>query len=168
MPIFKYQCSSCGLRFGAMQPHGGGRDALPCRRCGKSAGRQVSASSFKFGHRPDSPGPQNTGASSVDHDVDVVIGRSAKQNLREFQRRQDHKRGVIAANNTTGDHLSRIDGGDYFVMTEPQRVAAKKARLMNQEAAHRIAEYRKEKRAYGGMPERVLSGVHEIPEEAAS
>jgi len=168
LPIFQYQCPSCALRFGSMQPREGVRDSLPCRRCGRPATRQLSASKFKFGHRPDGPRPQNTGASSVDHDVDVIIGRSAKQNLREFQKRQDHKRRVIAANGTAGDNLSRLDDGDYFVMTEQQRIAAKKARLYNQEAMRRIVEYRKERRAYGGQPERVLTSVHEIPDEAAS
>jgi len=151
-----------------MQPSGDAKSTLSCKRCGGSAARQISASNFKFGHRPDHPAPQNTGASSVDHDVDVVIGRSAEANLRAYQRRQDHKRRVIAANNTTGDHLSRLEGGDYFVMSEEERIAAKKARLMNQEAMRRIAEYRKERGAYGGEPERVLTGVHEIPDEAAS
>jgi len=146
VPIFKYHCESCGLRFGSLQPAVGAKDALACKRCGGSAGRKVSASSFKFAHQPDAPGPQNTGATSVDHDVDVVIGRSAKANLREYQRRQDHKRRVISANETTGDHLSRLDGGDYFVMTDEQRVAAKKARLQSQEAMRRISDWKAERR----------------------
>jgi putative FmdB family regulatory protein len=149
VPIFKYRCQSCGLQFGSMQPAGAAKDALACKRCGESADRQLSAASFKFAHRPGAPGPQNTGASSVDHDVDVVIGRAAEQNLREYQRRQDHKRRVIAANDTTGDHLSRLDDGEYFVMTEQQRVAAKKARLQNQEAMQRISEWRAERRKAG-------------------
>lgn len=147
MPIFKYHCSDCGLRFGAMQPTSGAKEALPCKRCGESAGRQVSASNFKFSHRPAEPGPQNTGASSVDHDIDVVIGRSAQRNLRVYQERQDYKRRVITANNTTGDHLSRLDDGDYFVMSEQQRVAAKKARLMNQDAMQRIKDFKAAKAA---------------------
>lgn len=119
-------------------------DKSPCKRCKKPARRLVSASSFKFEHRPDSPAPQNTGASSVDHDVDVVIGRNAEANLREFQKRQDFKRRLIAMHNTTGDHLSRLDGGDYFVMTDQERVAAKKARLANQEATKKIRAWQKE------------------------
>lgn len=146
MPIFKYHCQSCGLRFGSLQPATGAKESLGCKRCGETAGRVISASGFKFAHRPGAPAPQNTGASSVDHDVDVVIGRSAKQNLREFQKRQDYKRRVIAANETTGDHLSRLDDGEYFVMSDQQRVAAKKARLQNQEATRRISEWRAERR----------------------
>lgn len=130
----------------------------------------MSTSSFKFAHRPDAPGPQNTGATAIDHDVDVVIGRSAQQNLREYQKRQDQKRSVITANQTTGDHLSRLDNGEYFVMTDEQRVAAKKARLQNQEATRMIAEFRKERNAYGTQSKHFdsLGGVHEISNEAAS
>lgn len=146
MPIFKYHCSDCGLRFGAMQPSQGAKESISCKRCGKGASRQLSTASFKFAHRPDGPAPQNTGATSVDHDVDVVIGRSAAQNFTEYQRRQDYKRSVIAANNTTGDHLSRLDDGEYFVMTETERVAAKKARLANQDAMKRIQAWRDARR----------------------
>jgi putative FmdB family regulatory protein len=141
LPIFTYQCP-CGLRFGAMQPAEEPREVVACKRCGAEAARQVSASHFKFGHQPDGPQPQNTGASSIDHDLDVVIGRSAEQNLRAYQDRQDYKRRVITANDTTGDHLSRLDDGEYFVMTEQERVAAKKARLMNQDAMHKIKAWR--------------------------
>lgn len=152
MPIFKYHCSDCGLRFGAMQPSQGAKDSLACKRCGKGADRQLSTASFKFAHQPGAPAPQNTGASSVDHDVDVVIGRSAAQNLAEFQKRSDYKRRVIAANQTTGDNLSRLDGGEYFVMTETERVAAKKARLANQDAMKRIKDF-KDARQQGASQE---------------
>lgn len=139
----------------------------PCRRCGKPAEKLLSASNFKFAHRPDAPRPQNTGASSVDHDVDVIIGRSAQANLREFQARQDYKQRVIAAEKVSGDYLSRLDDGDYFVMTEDERVSAKKARLLNQDAMRRITEFRKKNRAYGYHADRVLDGIHEIPDESS-
>ena len=145
MPIFKYHCPACGLRFGAMQSAKAPKDTLSCKRCGKGASRQLSAANFKFAHRPDGPAPQNTGASSVDHDVDVVIGRAAQSNLKEYQKRSDYKRRVIAAENTTGDHLSRLDDGEYFVMTETERVAAKKARLVNQDVMKRIQDYKSRK-----------------------
>lgn len=153
-----------------MQSKSAVKDALSCKKCGESASRQVSAPSFTFAHRPDAPGPQNTGASSIDHDVDVVIGRSAAANLAEFQRRSDYKRRVISANETTGDNLSRLDGGEYFVMTEQERVAAKKARLKHQAAMKRITQYRKERDGYGVQSSNYnrLSGTAEIPDEAAS
>jgi len=160
LPIFKYHCSDCGLQFGSMQSKTAAKETLPCKRCGESASRAVSAPSFTFAHRPGAPGPQNTGATSVDHDVDVVIGRSAKANLLEFQKRSDYKRRVITANETTGDNLSRLDGGEYFVMTEQERIGAKKARLKNQEAMQRIQEWKRE----GGRS----AGAVELPDEAAS
>jgi len=170
LPIFKYHCSDCGLRFGSMQSKTAAKTTLPCKKCGESASRQVSAPSFKFSHSPDAPGPQNTGASSVDHDVDVVIGRSAKANLAVCQKRSDYKRRVIHANNTTGDNLSRLDDGDYFVMSEQERIAAKIARLKHQEAMKRITEFRKERKAYGRQSENFdkLSGNYELPDKAAS
>lgn len=134
-----------------MQPAKDPREVVACKRCGAKATRQISASSFKFGHQPDGPRPQNTGASSIDHDIDVVIGRSAEQNLRAYQDRQDYKRRVISANETTGDHLSRLDDGEYFVMSEEQRVAAKKARLMNQDAMHKIKAWRERQRRSSGQ-----------------
>lgn len=142
MPIFTYQCS-CGLRFDAMQSTDEPRETHPCKRCKLLAKRKISVGSVTFAHTPDGPRPQNTGASSVDHDLDVVIGRSAEQNLRVYQDRQDYKRRVISANDTTGDHLSRLEDGEYFVMSEQQRVAAKKARLMNQDAMKRIQAWKR-------------------------
>jgi len=135
-----------------MQPSQKVKDSLACKRCGKGALRQLSTASFKFAHQPGSPAPQNTGASSVDHDVDVVIGRSAAQNLAEYQKRSDYKRRVIDANQTTGDNLSRLDGGEYFVMSETERVAAKKARLANQDAMKRIKDF-KDARQQGASQE---------------
>jgi hypothetical protein len=112
---------------------------VPCKRCKKSAMRKISGASFKFSHRPDAPAPQNTGVSDIDHDVDIVIGRSAEANLKEFQRRQDYKRSLIEADKVSGDHLSRLDNGEYFVMSDQERVAAKKARLVNQDVMKRVA-----------------------------
>jgi hypothetical protein len=126
-----------------MRPADGSSDTLPCRRCKKLAKKRLSVGSVTFAHTPDGPSPQNTGASSVDHDLDVVIGRNAEQNLRTYQARSDHKRRVIAAESTTGDHLSALGDGDYFVMSEQQRVAAKKARLLNQDAMQRIQAWQR-------------------------
>lgn len=119
---------------------------VDCKRCGAPSERKWGVGSSKFAHRPDGPGPQNTGASSVDHDIDVVIGRDSELRLTEMQKRQDYKRRVMHANNTDGDYLSRLDNGEYFVMTETERVAAKKARLANQDAMKRISKVLRERK----------------------
>jgi hypothetical protein len=49
--------------------------------------------------------------------------------------RQEHKKRVMHANHLPdGERLSRLSDGDYFVMTEEEKVAAKRARKLNQEA----------------------------------
>jgi hypothetical protein len=118
-----------------------------CKRCGAPSSRQASAGTFKFEHQTSGPQPQNTGASSIDHDVDIVIGRDSRMRLGEMQRRQDYKHRVIEAEGLeSGERLSRLDNGDYFVMTERERKAAKWGRLINQEFMHRDKEFRDRKR----------------------
>jgi len=107
----------------------------------------ITAGNFGFSHRPDGPRPQNTGVSGIDHDVDRIVGRDAELRLQEMQKRQDHKREVIHRHNTSGDYLTRLENGDYAVMSEQERVAAKKGRLLNQEALHRISAYLQRRKA---------------------
>lgn len=111
---------------------------VACTRCGTTADRKVAVGTSKFAHRPDAPRPQNTGASSVDHDEDIVIGRDSHLRLAEMQKRQDVKRNIIDSSGLPGDYLSRLPDGDYFVMTEEERVAAKKARIVNQDVMKRV------------------------------
>lgn len=79
----------------------------------------------------------------MDHDVDVVIGRDSQLRLAEMHKRQDYKRGVMRSNNLeTGERLSRLDDGDYFVMTPDELAAAKHARTLNQKAMKLIDEFK--------------------------
>jgi hypothetical protein len=118
-----------------------------CKRCGEAAEQQVSAGNFKFAYRPGAPAPTNTGASTVDHDVDVIIGRDSELRLAEMHKRQDHKRSVMRANHLeTGERLSRLDDGDYFVMTQEEQVAAKRARVLNADAMQRIKDFKERKK----------------------
>ena len=124
------------------------RVAAACKRCGEPAERQVSAGNFQFAHQPAALAPTNTGASSVDHEVDVMVGRDSAARLEEMMKRQDRKRGVMRANGLeTGHRLSRLPDGDYFVMSEEERGAAKRARILNQDATKRIQEFKERKRA---------------------
>jgi len=114
-----------------------------CQRCKTAVKAQVSAGNFKFAHAPRAPAPTNTGASSVDHDVDVVIGRDSQLRLAEMHKRQDFKRGIMRSNQLeTGEKLSRLDDGDYFVMNDEEQVAAKRARVLNSEAMIQIKEFK--------------------------
>lgn len=147
IPSFKQKCPDCGLLFEKVIPSTRVSDPVPCMRCKAETVRMVSAGNFGFSHRPDGPKPQNTGVSEIDHDVDRVIGADAEMRLYEMQRRQDRKRKIIDTNQTVGDYLTRTPDGDYAVMSETERVAAKKARLMNQDAMKRISAYLKRRKA---------------------
>jgi hypothetical protein len=108
----------------------------------------MSAGNHEFAHQPGALAPTNTGASSVDHDVDVVVGRDSALRLAEMQKRQDHKRGVMrAANLEDGKRLSRLPDGDYFVMTAKEEKVATGARGLHNEAMRRIKDFKERKRA---------------------
>lgn len=114
----------------------------PCPKCKGLAEKKLSAGRFSFSFVPDGPRPQNTGATSIDHDPDRTLGESAKRNTHEYQIRSDYKKDVIRENGLkAGDYLSREEDGDYFIMTDQERVAAKKARLLNQEATAYINDH---------------------------
>lgn len=116
-------------------------EVVPCSRCSEDTERLLSAGNSSFRHNPDGPRPQNTGVSATDHDIDRVIGRDAELRLKEMQKRQDYKQSVMRNHDTCGDYLSRTAEGDYTVMTETERVAAKKARIQHQDAVGRIQDY---------------------------
>ena len=147
MPLYKYKCT-CGFVFEKISDE----DIYPCPRCEEFGKRVLTAGRFSFQFVPTGPKPQNTGATSIDHDPDRVIGESAKKNLAEYQGRSDNKRRIIERNKLkAGDYLSREvddegnDTGDYFVMEEEERKAAKKARLVHQDAMKQINEHIKKK-----------------------
>lgn len=148
MPLFTYECEGCGLRFGAMARND--ESDTVCKRCKGNAKKQLSTPAFTFAHRPNAPVPQNTGASMIDHDVDVVIGRAAACNLREFERRQDYKRRLMSRHCVEGQALSRLDDGDYFVMSDEQRRAAKRARILDQDVMKRIQAWKAQRSAFQG------------------
>jgi len=84
------------------------------------------------------PAPQNSGASLVDHEVDWVIATESRMRLHEMQLRQDFKRRKAEQAKVSGHYLSRLSDGDYFVMTEDERQAAKRARVLHQDAIDEI------------------------------
>jgi len=58
-----------------------------------------------------------------------------------MQKRQDKKKQVIDRNQVSGYQLSRLDDGEYFVMSESEMKAAKTARILHQDAMERINSY---------------------------
>lgn len=132
MPMRTYLCMSCGMMFDKLVR--GDTPETPCKRCSEPAIRHMaSRAAVSSAHMPTAPTPQNTGASLLDHEVDMVIARDARKNLREMEARQDMKMRLMAREKVSGTRLSRLDTGEYFVMSPEQRAAAKRARLLHQE-----------------------------------
>lgn len=146
MPAFKYLCPTCGLSFDKLLPSR--LEQVPCKRCSKSAQLRLTAARGMFAHTPTAPVPQNTGVSSVDHDVDLIVARSSQANLREMSARQDYKKRLMQRHGVDGWHVARAPTGeqdergrdidDYWVMSEAEKTIADKARPMAHRAAHQI------------------------------
>lgn len=146
MPAFKYLCTACGLCFDKILSSRS--DMVACKRCSKEAKLKLTASSSMFAHIPTAPVPQNTGVSSVDHDVDMIVARSSVANHREMVARQDYKKRLMHRYQVSGWHVARAPTGerdsqgreidDYWVMPEAEKKVADKARPMAHRAAKQI------------------------------
>ncbi len=146
IPAFKYICPACGLLFDKILSER--KETVPCKRCPKEAHLKLTVSSTMFAHIPNAPVPQNTGASAVDHDVDLIVARSAKANLREMLARQDYKRRLMHQHDVSGHRIARVPTGDvdakghavddYWVMSEAEKRATDQARQLGEAAARQI------------------------------
>lgn len=146
MPAIKYLCPACGLSFDRILSVK--VEVVPCKRCGKEAAGVRTAAKAAFAHVPEGPVPQNTGVSSVDHDVDLVVARSSQQNLREMAARQDYKKRLMHQRNATGGHLARVPTGevdgrgrdidDYWVMSNAEKRLTEQVRPLAHQAARQI------------------------------
>jgi putative FmdB family regulatory protein len=155
MPIYEYQCKSCGLRdeklwsrISVAQP------TIPCTECGADMSRLVSAASFKFSHPPSQlrgMAPPNTGTSD-DWKFDKIIGRDAEKKWGKIEKRNGVKDDTIRQERKAGrlvkrEHLvPKMDGtGEYRVISNPERVKANTHR----ETAFKIAQAAKKAKAKG-------------------
>lgn len=117
-------------------------EQFACPKCGGLAGKTLTTGRFSFNFVPTGPKPQNTGASTIDHDIDRMIGESARKNTIEYQQRQDYKLGRIHEEKlAAGDFLTRREDGSYGVMTDQERRAAKTARILHQDVMHHINQH---------------------------
>lgn len=102
----------------------------------------MSAPSASFAHVPDGPKPQNTGAASIDLNVDRVIGRDADRQWSVIAQRQNHKIKVLNRNpEKSGHDLSRTYDDDYRVMKPDERKAAETARSLHHTAVSEIKKH---------------------------
>lgn len=149
MPIYEFQCNSCGLRFERLYRKYSEDTEVPCE-CGNQAKKLVSAVSFSFAHTPvGGPRPQNTGVHSIDYNPDQVIGRDAARRWEEMEKRGEVKDRHIRDERKAGRVVTReqlvpkSDGEGYRTITEPERVRVNE----NRDAAFRIAQATKSKKS---------------------
>ncbi len=146
MPLYRYQCEACGLRFDARQSAAKAMDTYPCLSCNTPAPR-LAPESMTSTYNPTGDGtirPQNTGVNSYDANVDRVIGDHAKTSYEHIAKRHARKREILRDNpNVSGHDLSRTDDHDYRIMTSEERNAAETARNLNGKAMDMINRHKK-------------------------
>lgn len=146
MPLYRYQCESCGLRFDARQMANKATEAYPCLDCNTPSNRLVPKSMTST-YNPTGDGtirPQNTGVNSYDANVDRVIGDHAKTSYEHIAKRHARKREILRDNpGVSGHDLSRTEEHDYRIMSQDQRKAAETARDLNGKAMDMISRHKK-------------------------
>jgi putative FmdB family regulatory protein len=136
MPIYEYQCDSCGLREEKFWARiSTAQDSIPCSSCKVLMRKLVSAASFKFSHSEKQirgAAPPNTGTSD-DWDYDKAIGRDAEKKWGIIDKRAAEKDRVIRHEKENGLDLKRnqlvpTTEGGYRPIKEEERVRANAGR----------------------------------------
>lgn len=152
MPIYEYQCESCGLRKEKLwKSLSVASEGIECE-CGKNMKKRVTAANFKFSHPPSQTrgvAPPSTGTSD-DWKFDLAIGRDSEKKWRDVEKREKVKDSHIkderkAGRAVTRDHLvPKSDGsGEYRTITESERVKVNE----NRETAFAISKATQKKKA---------------------
>ena len=124
MPVYEYQCKSCGLRFEKMVRISE-KDSVLCD-CGNKAQSIISGN---FGMTADyqTSGivPQNTG-SNLDYEFDRIIAKDSQEKWEIIDKRNAYKREVLRKNpNALREDLIRTIDGDYTITTPDKKKAFK-------------------------------------------
>ncbi len=136
MPVYDYQCDSCGLRKDHFWTRISiAKDTIPCPDCKTDMRKLVSAANFKFSHSASQTrgmAPPNTGTSD-DWNYDKAIGRDAEKKWGVIEQRNSEKDRVIRHERENGLVLKRnqlvptADGG-YRPIKEEERVKVNEGR----------------------------------------
>ncbi|MEL7340919.1 MAG: FmdB family zinc ribbon protein [Bacteroidota bacterium] len=147
MPLYDYQCYSCGLLFEKVVRVENREQKQKCS-CGEMAEFVASESSYQF-HTDLKPGltPQNTGVSQLDREADRIIGRDSEKSWAIINRRTQAKEEIMEAYGLNSKlALARTPDGDYEPMTSPELRAVSAARNLHNKATSIIYSVDKETR----------------------
>lgn len=139
MPVFRYQCGSCGLNFSARVA--GATNSTKCESCGapaeKTMPRGFSVTSSVATEGLSAP---MSGISSHDYQIDRIVGEDSKTKWKTIASRQKAKRDVIEASGKTGYDLAKKIDGSYGVMTPKQRAASERTRSFHSKMEKALRE----------------------------
>ena len=131
MPLYIYQCNTCGLRF-ERRVGMSERTKQSCD-CGQPA-IQVLPEEVGFTFNQPTQGilPQNTGISGIDTSYDRVIAQDAAKRWEIHNQREGIKRRVLRDNpSATKQDLSITPDGTYRVMSAKERKISETARVID-------------------------------------
>jgi putative FmdB family regulatory protein len=80
MPIFEFECKSCGYEFEELKSNKEVSDIIACKKCGEQAERKLSRFSSVI-----------AGGTSVEP-IDLTIGRAANQRWQQYSDKQAERR----------------------------------------------------------------------------
>lgn len=129
MPVFRYQCVSCGLNFSARVPNATSEAKCACGvPARKELPRGVSVTTSVTTSGLSSP---DSGLSAHDYEIDRIVGADAKSKWGSISSRQKEKIQVLQTNGVTGFDLTKKPDGSYGVLTPQQRAASERTRAWN-------------------------------------
>mgnify|MGYP003141522282 CR=1 FL=1 len=127
MPIYQFQCQSCGLSFDKRWAYAQAKQqdfTTECASCGEKVKREMTPANFQFQGKADSALPQNTGVQSFDTNYDRVIGSDAEQKWKIIQKRQEEKAALLRDNpDKSGKHIRRNIHNHYEVVSDKEKNA---------------------------------------------
>lgn len=130
MPMYRFQCETCGLNFTA-RGEPSVREAK-CTGCGAVAARSLptNVAGASTGAVVGA-GPQSTGLSGLDANWDRVVAADSAAKWRQVASRQRDKIDFIESNGVTGFDLSITHEGGYRVLSPAERAASERTRAHN-------------------------------------
>ena len=94
MPIYEFQCESCGLSHEQLVRKVGDHGDRPCTACGENARKKPSVANASWGNQQTGTRgilSSSTGVSAIDHSVDMRIGRDASKRWGAIEQRESEK-----------------------------------------------------------------------------
>lgn len=139
MPVYTYQCFDCGLRFKKTVKFAK-KDAPQKCKCGSDVSRSMPEScSFSFKVTPDQP--PNSGVSSMDKQIDRIIGADAEQRWKVVDDRDVAKREVLRTHpDKTKSDIAINDDGSYRILKPEEKKAGRTARNLHETAMQIIED----------------------------